>query len=93
MFEVLLVVIGVLVLIGLLLVGRSQRGGGDPSSSVDAFHRALSAMEPGARGGAGAPAATDGRASGTGETGDPTGDGAAADGAPEREAGHPDEAR
>ena len=48
MFEVLLVVIGVLVLIGLLLMGRSRRGGSDPSSSVDAFHRALSAMEPGA---------------------------------------------
>jgi hypothetical protein len=50
-FEVLLVAIGVLVLIGLLLVGRSRRGGSDPSTSVDAFHRALTAMEPGADGG------------------------------------------
>lgn len=50
MFEVLLVVIGVLVLIGLLLVGRSRRGGSDPSTSVDAFNRALTAMEPGAEG-------------------------------------------
>jgi hypothetical protein len=50
LFEVLLVVIGVLVLIGLLLVGRSRRGGSDPSTSVDAFNRALTAMEPGAGG-------------------------------------------
>jgi FtsZ-interacting cell division protein ZipA len=50
LFEVLLVVIGVLVLIGLLLVGRSRRGGSDPSTSVDAFNRALTAMEPGADG-------------------------------------------
>jgi hypothetical protein len=50
-FEVLLVAIGVLVLIGLLLVGRSRKGGSDPSTSVDAFHRALTAMEPGADGG------------------------------------------
>jgi hypothetical protein len=49
-FEVLLVVIGVLVLVGLLLMGRSRRGGSDPSTSVDAFNRALSAMEPGADG-------------------------------------------
>jgi FtsZ-interacting cell division protein ZipA len=49
-FEVLLVVIGVLVLIGLLVMGRSRRGGSDPSTSVDAFSRALSAMEPGAQG-------------------------------------------
>lgn len=50
MFEVLLIVIGVLVLLGLLLVGRSRRGGSDPSTSVDAFHRALTAMEPGSEG-------------------------------------------
>jgi hypothetical protein len=62
LFEVLLVVIGVLVLIGLLLVGRSRRGGNDPSSSVDAFNRALTAMEPGAegQGGRGRRAASEG---------------------------------
>lgn len=51
MFQVLVVAIGVLVLAGLLMAARSRSrfGGGDPSSSVQAFNRALSAMEPGAR--------------------------------------------
>lgn len=53
MFELLLVVIGVLALLLLLLVGRSRRSGGDPSSSVEDFHRALTAMGPGDRVGGG----------------------------------------
>jgi hypothetical protein len=58
-FEVLLIVIGVLVLLGLLVMGRSRRGGSDPSTSVDAFNRALSAMEPGAGGATREAAASD----------------------------------
>lgn len=50
MFELLLVVIGVLALLVVLLVGRSRRSSGDPSSSVQDFTRALTAMEPGAEG-------------------------------------------
>jgi hypothetical protein len=42
----LVVAIGVLALVGLLVVARS-RFGTDPSSSVAAFNRALTAMEPG----------------------------------------------
>jgi hypothetical protein len=46
----LLVVIGVLAVVVLLLFGRSRRSGGDPSMSVQAFNRALTAMEPGSGG-------------------------------------------
>lgn len=53
MFELLVVVIVVLALVAALLVGASRRATGDPSSSVDDFHRAMSAMEPGARSRAG----------------------------------------
>lgn len=49
MFELLLVVIGVLALLMLLLIGRSRRSSGDPASSVQDFNRALTAMEPGGR--------------------------------------------
>jgi hypothetical protein len=70
-FEVLLVVIGVLVLIGLLLMGRSRRGDSDPSSSVDAFHRALSAMEPGAGDQQGHDGATDAEDPAVEDAGDP----------------------
>jgi hypothetical protein len=49
-FELLLVVIGVLALVMLLLIGRSRRSSGDPSSSVQDFTRALTAMEPGGAG-------------------------------------------
>jgi hypothetical protein len=45
--QLLVVAIGVLVVVGLLVAARS-RIGTDPASSVEAFHRALTAMEPGA---------------------------------------------
>ena len=47
MVGLLVAAIGVLVLAGLLVAARS-RVGTDPSSSVAAFNRALTAMEPGA---------------------------------------------
>lgn len=72
MFELLLVVIGALTLVALLLFGRSRHAGGDPSSSVSHFHRALSAMEPGGRGGAGDPGAVPGGADGGGTEGEPS---------------------
>ena len=59
MVALLVLVIGVLALIGLLVAARS-RPGGDPSSSVAAFHRALTAMEPGAARDRRAPDAGDG---------------------------------
>ena len=46
MVGLLVVTIGVLASVGLLVVARS-RFGTDPSSSVAAFNRALTAMEPG----------------------------------------------
>jgi hypothetical protein len=45
--QLLVVAIGALVVVGLLVAARS-RVGTDPSSSVEAFNRALTAMEPGA---------------------------------------------
>lgn len=55
MFQLLVVTIVVLTLVGLFVAGRTRLGGSDPSSSVDAFHRALTAMEPGAGRGRAAP--------------------------------------
>lgn len=48
MSELLPLVIGVLLLLGAVGLVRSRRDSGDPAGSVDAFSRALSAMEPGA---------------------------------------------
>lgn len=59
MFELLVIAIGVLAVVGVGLAVRSRQGEGDPSSSVHAFNRALSAMEPGS-GGRRRSAATDG---------------------------------
>ena len=50
MFELLVIVIGVLVVAGVVAVVRSRRSEGDPAGSVQAFNRALSAMEPAAHG-------------------------------------------
>lgn len=50
MFELLVIAIGVLAVVGVALALRSRQGEGDPSSSVHAFNRALSAMEPGSGG-------------------------------------------
>lgn len=71
MFELLLVLIGVLALLMLLSLVRSRRSSGDPSSSVQDFSRALTAMEPGAAGrGDGGPA----RETGPGRDTTPDGD-------------------
>jgi hypothetical protein len=49
-FELLVIAIGVLAVAGVVAVLRSRRSEGDPAGSVQAFNRALSAMEPGAQG-------------------------------------------
>lgn len=59
MFELLVIAIGILAVVGVALALRSRQGEGDPSSSVHAFNRALSAMEPGAGGRARSAAADD----------------------------------
>lgn len=68
MFQLLVVAIVMLTLVGLFVAGRTRLGGADPSSSVDAFHRALTAMEPGA--GRGRPAPYGDGADGDGAGGD-----------------------
>lgn len=89
MFQLLVVVIVVLAAVGLLVAGRGRLGGSDPSSSVDAFHRALTAMEPGAGRGRAAP---DAGADGDGAGVDGAGiDGAGVEGA-EVDGAHDDEA-
>lgn len=49
MSQLLVVAIVVLVVLGLVTAVRSRHAGGDPSSSVQAFNRALTALEPGTR--------------------------------------------